>query len=174
MFPRQSYASLLEGIVDEGDIVVVATPLPVMLLSPLDHIEMLYQICDQFQNVYHDVIENEFGVDIAKDLPIIGIGHSLGSRLHVILNSYSNEEDGENDLLDIAYPREGNILMGFNNYSSKRSIPLLNEMSGIVDTLTKSNNGLLPKAVSQISNVVSTILPSFEVFYRSKLYKIGY
>jgi len=118
---------------------------------------MLYQICEQFQNAYHDVIEDEFGADLAKDLPIVGVGHSLGSRLHVILNSFSsNEEDGVggNDLLEIAYPREGNVLMGFNNFSSKRSIPLLTEMSSIVDTLASSNNGLLPKAFSQISGAV--------------------
>ena len=90
---------------------------------------MLYQICEQCQDAYHEVIEDEYGANIADQIPLIGVGHSLGARLHVILNCINKEdEEYQNDLVDLAYERKGNILIGFNNYSSKRSIPLLNEM----------------------------------------------
>eukprot|EP00816_Leptocylindrus_hargravesii_P003404 CAMPEP_0196808078 /NCGR_PEP_ID=MMETSP1362-20130617/8054_1 /TAXON_ID=163516 /ORGANISM="Leptocylindrus danicus, Strain CCMP1856" /LENGTH=523 /DNA_ID=CAMNT_0042182259 /DNA_START=94 /DNA_END=1665 /DNA_ORIENTATION=+ len=135
VFPRQTYAPFLEGLAS-NNFAVVATPLPVFL-SPFDHRAMCAEIAEMFQTVYHDVIEDEYGPSAARAMPIVGIGHSLGSRLHVIMNTATsmssdddyNEETTTGNLMDVAYPREANVLLSFNNYSTSRSVPLLDEMN---------------------------------------------
>ena len=136
VFPRQTYAPFLEGLAS-NNFAVVATPLPVFL-SPFDHRAMCADIAEMFQTVYHDVIEDEYGPTAARGIPIVGVGHSLGSRLHVIMNtamlssSSSSADDDEqttDNLIDVAYPREANVLLSFNNYSTSRSVPLLDEMN---------------------------------------------
>jgi len=49
-------------------------------------------------------------------MKIVGLGHSLGSRLHCILSS-------DPSLLKMAYPREGNVLIAFNNFNAMSSVP---------------------------------------------------
>jgi hypothetical protein len=46
-------------------------------------------------------------------LPIYGLGHSLGCKIHLLIGSLFTPE------------RAGNILMAFNNYPARRSIPFL-------------------------------------------------
>lgn len=49
----------------------------------------------------------------ADDLPIFGIGHSMGALIHLIINAR------------YAVVRSGNILLSFNNRPATDSIPFL-------------------------------------------------
>ena len=49
-------------------------------------------------------------------LPIYGLGHSMGCKVHLLIGSLH------------AVERAGNIFMAFNNYPAKRSIPLLEQI----------------------------------------------
>lgn len=113
---------------------------------------MVEEIADVFQLAYHEVIEDEYGEEKARDLPIIGLGHSLGSRLHVILNCMENSDDekaskkdnASPSLIDIAYPRDANILISFNNYPTNKSVPLLDEMNLISNGVQRSIEASMP------------------------------
>lgn len=150
VFPRQSYNDFLCGLAEQG-FAILATPLPVFV-SPLDHSRMVEEIADVFQLAYHEVIEDEYGEEKARDLPIIGLGHSLGSRLHVILNCMENSDDKKASkkdnvspsLIDIAYPRDANILISFNNYPTNKSVPLLDEMNLISNGVQRSIEASMP------------------------------
>ncbi|MGB3199536.1 MAG: DUF1350 family protein, partial [Nodosilinea sp.] len=48
-------------------------------------------------------------------LPIYGLGHSMGCKVHLLINCLWNVE------------RAGNIYMSFNNYPARRSIPFLEQ-----------------------------------------------
>lgn len=57
-------------------------------------------------------------------LPVFGLGHSLGSKIHVLLGS-----SRYNMLLPRR--RRANVLISFNNFSAKQSVPLLDELKKI-------------------------------------------
>ncbi|NEO65190.1 MAG: DUF1350 domain-containing protein, partial [Moorea sp. SIO4G2] len=50
-------------------------------------------------------------------LPIYGIGHSMGCKLHLLIGSLFSVE------------RAGNILISYNNYSADRAIPFVEQLN---------------------------------------------
>ncbi|MEB3337066.1 MAG: DUF1350 family protein, partial [Leptolyngbyaceae bacterium] len=50
-------------------------------------------------------------------LPIYGLGHSMGCKLHLLIGSLAKVE------------RAGNILISFNNFPARKSIPFLEQFS---------------------------------------------
>lgn len=98
--PQLTYRLFLERLV-EKDILVIATP----YASGFDH------------NFIADEVQFKFDRCLrflqAQDLPIFGIGHSLGSVIHLLIGSR------------YAVERSGNILMSFNNKDASLAIPLL-------------------------------------------------
>jgi len=116
-YPIQFYSALLEKIAERSNSIIVATSIPVNFQSnPLNHDRLCFIIARSFRDAYRNVICNEFGTKDSNNMNIIGLGHSLGSRLHCILSSKSS-------LIKIAYPRAGNVLIAFNNYNAITSVP---------------------------------------------------
>jgi hypothetical protein len=52
-------------------------------------------------------------------LPIYGIGHSMGCKLHLLIGSLFSVE------------RSGNILISFNNFSARNAVPLVEQFSPV-------------------------------------------
>lgn len=116
-FPIQFYSTLLEAIAKKSNSIIVATSIPVTFQSnPLDHDRLCYNIARSFRSVYRNAICDEYGTRVANSMKIVGLGHSLGSRLHCIISSNSS-------LIKMAYPREGNVLISFNNFNAISSVP---------------------------------------------------
>lgn len=106
--PHLTYRLLLEALAKRG-YAVVATP----FVNTFDHAAIARQVLLSFERTLdylHERVLNR------KYLPIYGLGHSMGCKLHVLINSVYEEE------------RAGNILISFNNYPAKRSIPFLEQM----------------------------------------------
>lgn len=124
-FPQFTYGTFLEEVSANGRYIVVSTP-PEMVIrgNPLNHQRIAYECARSFRIAYRTIIEDEYGVYEAQSIPIIGLGHSMGSRIHVILNT-------QRKLRRIGFPREANILLSFNNYDATRSIPFLYEVGMI-------------------------------------------
>ncbi|HEY9880590.1 MAG TPA: DUF1350 family protein [Leptolyngbyaceae cyanobacterium] len=103
--PNLTYRWLLEHLGRAG-YVIIATP----FINTFDHAAIAKEVVVTFdQGLYylHNRVLNQ------RYLPVYGLGHSMGCKLHLLINSLWQVE------------RAGNIFMSFNNYPAKRSIPFL-------------------------------------------------
>jgi hypothetical protein len=106
--PHVTYRCLLEYLAEQG-YVVVATP----FVNTLDHAAIAQQTLATFQSALDDLqtkIKKRY-------LPIYGVGHSMGCKLHLLIGSLFPQE------------RAGNILVSFNNFPARRSIPFVEQFS---------------------------------------------
>lgn len=106
--PQLTYRFLLEELGKKGYI-IIATP----FINTLDHKAIAISVLNRFENILHrlqaiDKIDSGY-------LPIYGIGHSMGCKLHLLIGSL------------FTVPREGNILISFNNYPLKQAIPFFEQ-----------------------------------------------
>ena len=116
--------------------------------NPLDHLMLAETIQKEFNNVYRDVVLDEYcdihgGADetndvedFMKSVPIIGMGHSLGARIQAISCSHPNISKrylsmGKGNRL-IRSGREGMIYLGFANWGASSSIPGLETLDRTV------------------------------------------
>ncbi|MGV2826478.1 DUF1350 family protein [Myxosarcina sp. GI1(2024)] len=108
--PQISYRLLLERIGKEG-YAVIATP----FLNTLDHLAIAREVLNRFETILDRLHRtNKLG---QRYLPIYGIGHSMGCKLHLLIGSIYNVE------------RAGNILISFNNYPVNRAIPFIEQFN---------------------------------------------
>ena len=113
--PKAFYRSLLEDIVTHTQCAIVVTPLPVITPlnargnggmgsagagGPLQHVQMAKNLKHQFQYAFEQVLEDEYGKDEMKSVPIAGMGHSLGSRLLVVLATLMENSNNNNTNTD--------------------------------------------------------------------------
>ncbi|MCL7029991.1 hypothetical protein MKW94_009604 [Papaver nudicaule] len=99
--PQLTYRYFLERLSEKG-ILVIATP----YASGFDH----FFIADEVQFKFDRCLR--LLNDTVNDLPTFGVGHSLGSLIHLLIGSR------------YAVQRNGNILMSFNNKEASLAIPL--------------------------------------------------
>ena len=107
--PQVTYRSLLEFLANQG-YAIVATP----FVNTLDHTTIAQRVM-RLSNLALDYIQENMIQNRA--LPIYGIGHSMGCKLHLLIGSLFPQE------------RAGNILISFNNYPAKRAIPMLEQVN---------------------------------------------
>ena len=102
--PQLSYRSFLEQIGSAG-FAIVATP----FLNTFDHLTIAREVLNRFETI----CDRLHAMDALgkRYLPIYGIGHSMGCKLHLLIGSLFNVE------------RAGNILISFNNYPVTKAIP---------------------------------------------------
>jgi hypothetical protein len=109
--PHVTYRMLLESLAEAG-YAVVATP----FVNTFDHVAIARQVILAFDRaldyLYGRVFQQRY-------VPIYGLGHSMGCKLHLLIGSLYEEE------------RAGNIFMAYNNYPARRSIPLLEQFSQV-------------------------------------------
>ena len=106
--------------------------------NPLDHFALAEQVQIEFNNAYRDVILDEYCTvydddddkeveDFMKNVPIVGIGHSLGARIQAVSCTDPRIYKrclsmGKRNRL-IRSGREGMVYLGFANWSAKSAIP---------------------------------------------------
>ncbi len=107
--PQISYRYFLEQLADEG-YGIIATP----FLNTFDHFAIAREVLNRFETILERLHKtNSLGQGY---FPIYGIGHSMGSKLHLMIGS----------LFEV--PRAGNILISFNNYPVRRAIPFADQL----------------------------------------------
>jgi pimeloyl-ACP methyl ester carboxylesterase len=128
----------LEGLCRATQCVIVATAIPVTWTeNPLQHVLLSRKLQRQFQTAYVTVLEDEYGDTALADVPVVALGHSLGSRLLAVLATLAPPRNAA------APPYKSFILMSFTNYGASAGIPG-------VQQLMKSRNSLdAPKARSR-------------------------
>lgn len=107
--PQTTYKRLLEFLAKQG-YGIIATP----LINTLDHRAIAAQTLEQFE-ITLDRLQRQ--TVITRFLPIYGLGHSMGCKLHLLIGSLYKVE------------RAGNMLMSFNNYSAGEAIPLVESLN---------------------------------------------
>ncbi|ONK72145.1 uncharacterized protein A4U43_C04F16250 [Asparagus officinalis] len=120
--PQLTYRFLLERLSEKG-ILIVATP----FASGFDHFAIADEVqfkFDRCMRSLHDTVNN---------LPVFGVGHSLGSVIHLLIGSR------------YAIDRNGNVLMAFNNKEASLAIPLF---SPVIVPVAQSFGPLLSQLTS--------------------------
>jgi hypothetical protein len=145
--PKIWYRSLLESVVRSTSTAIIVTPIPVTLFkNPLQHIQLSQKIKRAFQNAWLTVLEDEYGEDVLRDIPLCGLGHSLGARLLTVLTTADQNQpsmnNNNNDRKRSKSPERVSIppykslcLVSFTNYGAKVGIP------GVAALLKQSKRG---------------------------------
>ena len=108
--PNFTYRWLLEALAKKG-YAVIATP----FIITLDHLAISQDLLNRFENILKSIKDNIYAGII--NLPVYGIGHSMGCKLHLLIGSFSTVE------------RAGNIFISFNNYPIKQAIPFFEQLN---------------------------------------------
>ncbi|XP_022739618.1 uncharacterized protein LOC111291820 isoform X5 [Durio zibethinus] len=134
--PQLTYRLFLERLSEKGAL-VIATP----YASGFDY----FFIADEVQFKFDRCLR--FLQDTVHDLPTFGIGHSLGSVIHLLIGSR------------YAVQRSGNVLMAFNNKAEmtlkqieslsppimKQVLPLVEQLPPLYMDLVKGREDFSPK-----------------------------
>lgn len=108
--PHLTYSRLLEEFSAQGYI-VVATP----FINGFDHQLIAEEVLTSFERTLDRL--DDRGLLRRRYLPVYGVGHSMGCKLHLLINSCFDVE------------RAGNVLISFNNYAAKDAIPLMDQLA---------------------------------------------
>jgi hypothetical protein len=109
--PQLTYRRLLERLALQG-YAIVATP----FVNTFDHTAIAQTVLRNFDRA----LETLYDTTLRKRyLPIYGIGHSMGSKLHLLIGSQFQVE------------RAGNVLISFNNFSARDAVPLVEQFSSL-------------------------------------------
>lgn len=109
--PQVTYCRLLERLAAQG-YVIVATP----FVNTFDHKAIAQTVLQDFDRALEVLHAN---VLRKRYLPIYGVGHSMGCKLHLLIGSLFSVE------------RSGNILIAFNNFSARNAVPLVEQFSPV-------------------------------------------
>lgn len=106
--PQVSYRSILEQLSQAG-YGIIATP----FLNTFDHFAIAREVLNRFETVIERLKKtNKLS---SGYVPIYGIGHSMGCKLHLLIGSLYDVE------------RAGNILISFNNYPASKAVPFMEQ-----------------------------------------------
>lgn len=110
--PHLTYRWLLEALYQEG-YAVVSTP----FINTFDHGAIAAEVLVTFEQ---GLIFLRKRRPELRELPIYGLGHSMGCKVHLLIGSQASAE------------RAGNIFISFNNFPARKSIPLLEQFTQLV------------------------------------------
>lgn len=108
--PQLTYRWLLEQLAEQN-YAIVATP----FVNTLDHTAIARSVLNSFENAIATLQAR--GILSRGYLPVYGLGHSMGCKLHLLIGSL------------FAVERAGNILISFNNYAAREAIPLVQQFN---------------------------------------------
>ncbi len=111
--PHVTYGCLLEALARQG-YAVIATP----FVNTFDHAAIAGEVLNRFEQGLSRLQQS--GTLRKTSLPIYGIGHSMGSKLHLLIGSL------------FVLNRAGNITISFNNFPLRRSIPFAEQFAPLM------------------------------------------
>ncbi|MGK7926184.1 MAG: DUF1350 family protein [Spirulina sp.] len=107
--PHLTYRWLLEQLANMGFAVITTS-----FLNTFDHGAIARDVLNRFETIRDRLYDRKILKNTA--LPIYGLGHSLGCKLHLLMGSLYEVE------------RAGNILISYNNFPVDRSIPFAEQL----------------------------------------------
>ena len=109
--PHVTYRLLLEDLASKG-YAIIATP----FVNTFDHTAIAKSVHQSFDRTIEQLRAKS--LLRRRYLPIYGVGHSMGCKLHLLIGSLFPVE------------RAGNILISFNNFAARDAVPLVEQFSG--------------------------------------------
>lgn len=110
--PQLTYRLLLEDLASKN-YAVVATP----FVNTFDHKAIAQDVLKRFEQTM-DILHQK-SILRKRYLPVYGLGHSMGCKLHLLIGSLFPVE------------RAGNILISFNNFAARDAVPLVDQFSPV-------------------------------------------
>ena len=110
--PHLTYRWLLEALYQEG-YAVISTP----FINTFDHGAIASETLITFEQGLTFLCKRRPEL---QSLPIYGLGHSMGCKVHLLIGSQSG------------MARAGNIFISFNNFPARKSIPLLEQFTQLI------------------------------------------
>jgi hypothetical protein len=126
--PQLTYRRMLERLALEG-YAIVATP----FVNTFDHSAIAQTVYRNFNRAVERLDET---VLRRRYLPIYGMGHSMGCKLHLLIGS------------QLPVERAGNILISYNNYAARDAVPLVEQVTSVF---------------TQVSAMFSSVTPAFDM-----------
>lgn len=139
--PQATYRRLLEGLAAQG-YAIIATP----FLTSTDHEGIAEDVLIQLEQSLNRLHQT---ARLPQFLPIYGIGHSMGCKLHLLIGS----------LFEIK--RAGNILISFNNSPIDKAIPLAEFITPTVPIEFSPNPAQTNRLVQQHYQIPRNLLVKF-------------
>jgi predicted alpha/beta hydrolase family esterase len=106
--PQITYRLLLEDLAKQGYAII-----PTPFINTFDHRSIASEVYNSFEDTLELLQSRRY---LPDDLPIYGVGHSMGCKLHLTISSMYEVK------------RAGNILISFNNFSARDAVPLIGQM----------------------------------------------
>lgn len=122
--PHITYRYMLERLAEKG-FLVVATPYQLSF----DHLEVCDDVISKFEKLAPS-IARQYGA-----VPVVGIGHSCGALLHVLITSLFPDT-----------PRAANALISYNNKPITEAVPFFEEVFAPFFTSIASTNATIPSS----------------------------
>ena len=144
-----AYSGMLSALAESGHL-VIATPLPERL--ELDHGKISETISLSFKKCYDNNIKTLLG-NMADEVPIIGLSHSLGGKLTALMNSRKQDRKK-------MPPRAGNIYLAFNNYGMKDNFDLLSTQAKAMSSTPQAQQLLKALDSPEVKQVVNLVKES--------------
>lgn len=145
------YASLLGRLCD-NEYLVIATPIPAL---DRDHSRVSKDVTRLFIQCYNNSMRPLFG-PLIEDIPVVGLSHSLGGKLTVLVNS--NLETRKS-----LPKRAANVFLAFNNYDLQQSLEaaikaskVSSEVGRIVQKMQSGNIPQLLQSLAQAASVAGS------------------
>ncbi|MEM9543943.1 MAG: DUF1350 family protein [Cyanobacteria bacterium P01_E01_bin.42] len=107
--PHVTYRWLLEQLAESGFTVVT-----VPFLNTFNHTSIARDVLNRFETIRDRLYSQKILTDTA--LPVYGVGHSMGCKIHLLIGSLYEVE------------RAGNVFISYNNFPVNRSIPFAEQL----------------------------------------------
>lgn len=112
--PHLTYRCLLEYLSQQGYL-IIATP----FVNTLVHTDIAEDVLNRFETTLQQLHRHHH---LGKRyLPIYGLGHSMGCKLHLLIGSL------------FPVQRAGNILISYNNFTAREAIPGVEQLSPVLN-----------------------------------------
>ena len=127
--PDITYRYVLEELALEGYL-IVATPYNLSF----DHLQTCDAVISKFERVA-PALARQYGA-----IPVVGVGHSCGSLLHILITSLFPDT-----------PRAANALLSFNNKPVQDAVPLFSEVVTPFFSAVADRNGTRPSGTDGLN-----------------------
>jgi Protein of unknown function (DUF1350) len=152
--PHLTYRLLLEDLAKQG-YVIIATP----FINTFDHRAIASEVYNRFEDTLELIQKRRYLP--TDNLPIYGVGHSMGCKLHLLIGS----------LYDV--DRAGNILISFNNFSARDAVPLMGQMPVEFNMEFSPNPQETLKLVAEYYDVPQNLIVKFSNDTLDQSYTLG-
>jgi Protein of unknown function (DUF1350) len=152
--PHLTYRLLLEDLGKQG-YATIATP----FINTFDHRSIASDVYNSFEDTLELLQKRRYLP--TSSLPVYGVGHSMGCKLHLTIGS----------MYDVN--RAGNILISFNNFSARDAVPLIGQMPQEFNVEFSPNPKETLKLISEYYDVPRNLIVKFNNDSIDQSYTLG-